>query len=99
MEYGFPVLMFLFSGALLLYAGILFLTKDCRMLPARARQSVKPKDPERYARQLSKVIALTAAAPALGGLAGFLHPLLAVAVLVIGTAAAIWAGTTWMKEE
>ena len=63
MEYGFSILMFIFSGILLLYAGLMALTKNYDMLPVRARVSVKPKDKRAYAVQLAKVIALVAAAP------------------------------------
>ena len=60
MEYGFSILMWFFAGALLLYAGLMALTKDYKMLPYRARTSVKPKNPKKYMTQLSKVIALVA---------------------------------------
>ena len=53
MEYGYSILMGIFAAAILLYAGIMALTKDYKMLPIRARQSVKPKDPRRYAFRLS----------------------------------------------
>ena len=72
MEHGSSILMFIFAGALLLYAGLMAVTKDYNLLPLRARVSVKPKDKKAYTFQLAKVIALVAAAPALGGLAGLL---------------------------
>ena len=46
MEYGYSILMGIFAGALLLYAGLMALTKDYKMLPYRARTSVKPKNPK-----------------------------------------------------
>ena len=55
MEHGFSILMFFFAGALLLYAGLMALTKDYKMLPYRARQSVKPKNSEKYMVQLAKM--------------------------------------------
>ena len=57
MEYGYSILMGIFAGALLLYAGLMALTKDYKMLPYRARTSVKPKNPKKYMTQLAKVIA------------------------------------------
>ena len=36
MEYGYSILMGIFAGALLLYAGLMALTKDYKMLPYRA---------------------------------------------------------------
>ena len=56
MEYGYSILMGIFAGALLLYAGLMALTKDYKMLPYRARTSVKPKNPKKYMTQLSKVM-------------------------------------------
>ncbi len=44
MEKAFPILMLIFGGMLLLYAGILALTKDVGMIP-RVEQS-KVEDPK-----------------------------------------------------
>ena len=98
MDNGFSVLMFIFSGLILLYAAIMAITKDYNMLPFRARVSVKPKNPKAYAFQLSKVIALVAVVPALAGLAAYVHALLAVAVFVLGLVVTLWIGTKWMKD-
>ena len=56
--------MFIFTGALLLYAGLMALTRDYNLVPFRARQSVKPKHPKEYMLQLSKIVALAALAVA-----------------------------------
>ncbi len=93
----FTILMLIFAGALLLYAGIMALTKDYDMLPIRARQSVKPKNKKKYAFQLSKVIALVAAAPALSGIVGIWTPLGAGIVFVVGLIVFLWIGTKIMK--
>jgi hypothetical protein len=42
MEYGFSILMAAFSAALLLYAGLMVLFKNYKMIPLRARASFKP---------------------------------------------------------
>ena len=97
MEYGFSILMFIFSGAILLYAALLALTKDYRMLPYRSRVSVKPKDPKRYTARLAGVIALVSAAPALSGLAAFWNPISAVAVFIGSMVFFLWIGTKMMK--
>ena len=44
MEYGYSILMGVFAAALLIYAGMMALFKDYKMLPYRARVSVKPKN-------------------------------------------------------
>ena len=97
MEYGYSILMGIFAAAILLYAGIMALTKDYNMLPVRARQSVKPKDPKKYAFRLSKVIALVALSPALSALAGLWNMPAAVAVLIGSMVLFIWLGTKIMK--
>ena len=97
MNYIFSIVMGIFAIALLLYAGIMALTKDYTMLPYRSRQSVKPKDPKKYATQLSKVIALVALAPALSALVGLWSKLVAVIVLFIGIILFIWLGTRIMR--
>ena len=90
---GFSFLMFAFSAVLLVYAGLLALTKDYKMLPFRARQSVRPKDKRRYTVQIARIIALVAIAPLLSGFVGFWSVIAALVVLVAGIIAAIWFGT------
>ncbi|MBO4868828.1 MAG: hypothetical protein J5585_03870 [Clostridia bacterium] len=97
MEYGYSILMGIFAAAILLYAGLMALTKDYNMLPLRARQSVKPKDPKRYMTQLSKVVALVAASPALSALTGLWNMIAAVIVLIGSMVLFIWIGTKIMK--
>ena len=99
MEYGYSILMGIFSGALLLYAALMALTKDYKMLPYRARTSVKPKKPKKYMTQLSKVIALVACSPALSALAG-LWNMVAALIVLIGTGVLfIWLGTKIVHNE
>ena len=93
----YTILMLLFAGAILLYAGLMAITKDYNMLPYRARQSVQPKDKKQYAFQLSKAIALTAFAPALSGLAGIWSDVGAGIVFVAVLILSIWLGTKLMK--
>ena len=98
MDNGYSVLMGIFAAAILLYAGLMALTRDYGMLPLRARQSVKPKDPKLYAFQLAKAIALTACAPALSALVGLWNRTAAFAVLFAAGIAAIWLGTRIMRD-
>ena len=98
MEHGFSILMFIFAGALLLYAGLMALTKDYNLLPLRASVSVKPKNPKAYTFALSKVVALVAAGPALGGLVGLWNGMAGVVALIAGVAVCIWLGTKLMKN-
>ena len=97
MEYGYSILMGIFSAAILVYAGLMALTKDYRMLPYRATVSVKPKNPKQYMTQLAKVIALVALSPALSALAGLWNTAAAVIVLIGTMVLFIWLGTKIMK--
>ena len=97
MEYGYSILMGIFSAAILVYAGLMALTKDYRMLPYRATVSVKPKNPKKYMTQLAKVIALVALSPALSALAGLWNTAAAVIVLIGTMVLFIWLGTKIMK--
>lgn len=97
MEYGYSILMGIFAGAILVYAGIMALTGDYNILPVRARQSVKPKDPKKYTVRLAKVIALVALSPALSALAGLWNMHAALVVLFVTMVVFIWLGTRIMK--
>lgn len=99
MEYGYSILMGIFSGALLLYAALMALTKDYKMLPFRARTSVKPKNPQKYMTQLAKVVALVACAPALSALAGLWNMVAALIVLIGGVIMFIWVGTKIVRND
>jgi uncharacterized membrane protein YphA (DoxX/SURF4 family) len=98
MEHGYSILMAVFAGAILLYAGLMALTKDYNILPVRARQSVKPKDPKKYMTQLSKVVALVSLSPALSALAALWNMVAGVAVIIGSMVLFIWIGTKIMKQ-
>ncbi|MBQ7595337.1 MAG: hypothetical protein IJU45_01595 [Clostridia bacterium] len=97
MEYGYSILMAAFSAALLIYAGLMALTKDYKILPLRARVSVKPKDEKKYMTQLAKVVALTALSSALSALAGLWNITAAFIILIVSAVLFIWLGTKIMK--
>ena len=97
MEYGYSILMGIFVGLILIYAGLMALTKDYKMLPFRARVSVQPKDEKRYMKQLAKVVALVALAPALSALTGLWNMIAALIVLVVSAVVFIWLGTKIMR--
>lgn len=98
MEYGYSILMGIFAGLILIYAGLMALTKDYKMLPFRARVSVQPKDEKRYMKQLAKVVALVALAPSLSALTGLWNMIAALIVLIVSAIVFIWLGTKIMRE-
>lgn len=97
MEYGYSILMGVFAAALLIYAGMMALFKDYKMLPYRARVSVKPKNEKLYMTQLAKVVALVALAPALSALTGLWNMIAAFVVLIVSAVLFIWLGTKMMR--
>ena len=97
MEYAYSILMGCFAAALLIYAGLMALTKDYKILPIRSRQSVKPKDIKRYMTGLSKVVALVALSPALSALTALFNTFAAVIVLIGSMIVFILLGTKIMK--
>ena len=99
MENGYSIIMLVFSGALLLYAGLMALTKDYKLLPWQVRKTVKPKNKKQYMVRLAKIIALVATPPALSALVGFWNIWVALVVLIAGTVWAIWFGIRLTKQE
>lgn len=98
MEYGFSIFMAAFSLALLLYAGLMALFKDYKMIPRRARVSVNPNDGKKYMTQFAKVLALVAISPALSAFVGLWNPLAGMIVLILAVVFFIWLGTKIMKN-
>ena len=98
MEYGYSILMFIFAITLLMYAGLMALTKDYKMLPLRSRQSVKPQNKRVYMKQLAKVVALTALSPMLSAFVGLWNMAAALIVLIASGILFIWLGTKFMKN-
>lgn len=97
MEYGYSILMGVFAGAILIYAAVMAVTKDYKILPFRARVSVQPKNEKLYMRQLAKAVALVALAPALSALTGLWNMIVALIVLVVSAVVFIWLGTKIMR--
>ena len=101
MEYGFSILMFCFSGVLLIYAGLVALGNTGLILRYRA---AKVRDKKKYARQFGRILALVACAPALSGAVAMLGDmdqtfLPAMLTLVAGVAAAITIGVKMMNTD
>ena len=99
MDHYASIFMFIFAGALLLYALLLAITKDYKMLPYRAWVSVKPKNTKKYTVQLAKVVALVALGIAIGAGVGLWNMAVGAIVMVVCVIAAIWAGTKFVKDE
>ena len=91
------ILMFIFSAALLIYAGWLARSKDPRMIPRH--YAAKMDHPERYAVQMAKAIAVVSAAPFLAGVVGVFSGIGCLIALIVGLVVTIWLSTKIMKNE
>ena len=91
--------MFIFAGALLIYAALMAITKDYGMLPYRAQFAVKPKDPARYMVRLAKIVALAALAIALGAAVALWNGAAGAAVMIAGVIAVLWYGAKAFRNE
>ena len=99
MDHDFPILMFIFAGMLLLYAMILAITRDYKMLPYRAQVPVKPKNPKAYTLQLAKIIVLVSLAVAIGAAVALWYQLIGAVVILAGVTAVTWVGTKIVKDS
>ena len=89
MEYAFYFVSFGFGGALLLYAILLRLTLNLRLLPRY--DAVQMKDPKAYVKTFSHIIAFLALAFLTGGWVGtYAGPLIGSIVAAVCLVLAIW---------
>ena len=96
MDHYFSFLLLIFAALILLYAALMAITRDYRMLPARV--SVKPKNPKKYMLQLSKAVALVGMAIGVGAAVSFWKVGIGIVIMIVGTIAAIWYGTKIVKD-
>ena len=96
MEYAFSIMMFAFGGALLLYAGLLALIKDYKLIPKN--HTAKITDGKKYAVTFARTIAIVAIAPIVSGLVGlFCIGWLNAVVAVVSFIACIVIGVKTFK--
>ena len=81
-DHAYCYLLFAFSAMIFLYAGLLFVTKDIKLVTRSG--AAKVRDPKRYAVQFSKVLAIVAVAPLLSGLVGLFSTGTRAAITFVG---------------
>ena len=87
----FSILMFCFSGALFIYAILLYATKDYKLIPRH--HAAKVGDKKAYAKRVAEIVALTAVAPAHCGYVALLSMGWAFVVLIVEMVLALWIGS------
>ena len=89
----FSILMFIFSACLLLYALILAVSRDYKMIARYWASELKTKrEQKRYARMFAKIMALVALIPAAAGVGAMFHPLAAAGGALAMLLVSIFAG-------
>lgn len=101
MEKAYSIVMFIFSGALFVYAGLIAMGNPQLI---RRLYAAKVNDKKAYCRQFAKIMALAAVAPALSGLVGLFTdvaetPMPAVMTLIGGIVGSVIWGTYIMKDQ
>ena len=91
----FSILMLFFSAALLLYAGLLALTKDYKLIPRG--YAAKVEDKRAYTMKMAKAVALVAVPPFHCAIAALFNGILAVSILLVEMIMALWIATMIMK--
>ena len=97
MDFGFPILMFCFSGALLLYSILLVKTKNIALIPHVDKAKIQDK--QAYAKQFGKAVAVISLAPAVSGilwLTGAVRR--SIAFLVLGFILCVWEATNIVSK-
>jgi len=92
------ILMFIFAGAIFLYAILLAWTKDIGLIMRSYAAEIKNK--EAYAVKVAKILAFTAMSPFLTGLVGFFteNGFYLTAVFAISLALCITAGVKLIRN-
>ncbi len=92
MDNAFSILMFFFSGALLVYAALMAITKDYKILPYHSRVSFKPKEPEKYMVKLAKIVAIVAMIIAIGAAIALWNKGVGAVVMISGVIVVLCVG-------
>ena len=97
MEKAFPIRMLCFGGLLVLYAGILALTKDVMLIPHADKAKVR--EPKAYALRFAGIMALVSVGPLASGIAGLIYDnKRAAIVLIVGLVFSLWGATQLVKK-
>ena len=97
METVFPILLLIFGGAMLLYAGLVAL---CGFEVIPRTYSAKIRDKKKYARQFAALTAMLAWAPLTAGILGLIFGnTVCLIVLIAALVFAIWLGRFIMRNS
>ena len=92
----FCILMLIFAGAILLYAGLLALTKDYGLI--MRGYSTQPKDKKAYTMAFAKMMAVVAMSPLSAAFYGYFNVALGIIALSVSMVVCIWLGTQFFRD-
>ena len=92
----FCILMLIFAGAILLYAGLLALTKDYGLI--MRGYSTQPKDKKAYTMAFAKMMAVVAMSPLSAAFYGYFNVTLGIVALPLSMVVCIWLGTQFFRD-
>ena len=101
MEYAYSIIMFCMAGGLLLYAGLLALTKDPMLIPKH--HAARMKNKKAYTVMIAKIVALIALPFAVSGIIGLIWNaeqtlLPAIIVLIVGFVGCIYLSSRIVRK-
>ena len=86
----YTILMFIFSGALLLYAGLLWHTKSMALIPRS--DASNQRNARAYAEAVAKMVAVAALAPMSSGFYALIDLSLGAVSIIVGLPLSLWIG-------
>lgn len=96
MEYAFSYLTFGMAALTLLYAALLALSGDPKMIPRH--YSAKIKDPKAYARQFAKILLLLTGSFAVSGIVGLWRPWIGGVTLAVTIVLTLFLSTKLIQK-
>ena len=97
MDFGYPIRMFCFTGALLFYSVLLVRTKNISLIPQADKARIQDK--QAYTKQFGKAVAVISLAPAVSGilwLTGAVRR--SIAFLVLAFILCVWEATNIVSK-
>ena len=94
----YSIFMMIFAAAILIYAAILAVTKDEKMLPLQVQVSLKQKNRKEYISRLSKCIAIVSLAPAAAAVVGIWSEIGMLIAFVVVLILCLWIDTRLTKD-
>ena len=94
----YSIFMLIFAAVILIYAAVLAVTRDEKMLPLQVQASLKRTNRKEYIFRLSKCIAIVSLAPAAAAVVGIWSDIGMLIAFVVVLILCLWIDTRLMKD-